>query len=202
MNPTGESESSHAVKASSASSDHIKENAQNLGEAAPASPSKAPTGKASDESTETVRPIRVKGGTEGRISAKSQTDAPAPEIAGIASTQNGAGLSNLVDSGSGPAPVLQAMSVSQGVSQGLILKKVSPTYPANAVRMRIEGQVELLATVSRKGDISAIKVLSGDPNLTRAAVDAVKQWKYKPYLLDGAPVEIQTQITVNFRLPR
>jgi protein TonB len=47
-----------------------------------------------------------------------------------------------------------------------------------------------------------VKILSGDPTLARAAVDAVKQWKYKPYLLDGNPVEIQTQVTVNFKLPR
>ena len=68
--------------------------------------------------------------------------------------------------------------------------------------MGIEGSVQLLATISKKGDISAVKVLSGDPSLARAAVDAVKQWKYKPYLLDGVPVEIQTQVTVNFKLPR
>jgi periplasmic protein TonB len=141
----------------------------------------------------------VKSGTG---QAKPPADAPAPEIAGIPTAQDGAGLPNLVNSSAEPAPVLAAMSVSQGVSQGLIIKKVSPSYPANALRLRIEGQVELLATVSKKGDISAIKVLSGDPNLTRAAVDAVRQWKYKPYLLDGAPVEIQTQVTVNFKLPR
>jgi protein TonB len=68
--------------------------------------------------------------------------------------------------------------------------------------MRIEGSVQLLATISKTGDISAVKVLSGDQTLARAAVDAVKQWKYKPYLLDGSPVEIQTQVTVNFKLPR
>jgi protein TonB len=101
-----------------------------------------------------------------------------------------------------PTPVLQTMSVSQGVSQGLVIKKTSPSYPPNALRMRIEGSVQLLATISKTGDISAVKVLSGDQTLARAAVDAVKQWKYKPYLLDGSPVEIQTQVTVNFKLPR
>ncbi len=68
--------------------------------------------------------------------------------------------------------------------------------------MRVEGSVQLLATVSKNGDISAVKIVSGDANLARAAADAVKQWKYKPYLLDGNPVEIQTQVTVNFKLPR
>ncbi|HEY1660480.1 MAG TPA: TonB family protein [Candidatus Sulfotelmatobacter sp.] len=202
VNAAAESESSNVVKTSAAPSDHGKESPQAHVDAVSASAFKASPVKSSDESAETVHPIMVKGGTEARISAKSQTDTAAPEIAGIATAQSGAGLSNLVSSSDEPAPVLQAMSVSQGVSQGLIIKKISPSYPANAERMRIEGQVELLATVSRKGDISAVKVLRGDPNLTRAAVDAVKQWKYKPYLLDGVPVEIQTQVTVNFKLPR
>ena len=68
--------------------------------------------------------------------------------------------------------------------------------------MRIEGSVELMATISKTGDISHVKVLSGDSQLSRAASDAVKQWKYKPYLLNGEPVEIQTQVTINFKLPR
>ena len=84
----------------------------------------------------------------------------------------------------------------------MAIKKTQPSYPANALRMGIEGSVQLMATISKKGDISAVKVLSGDPSLAHAAVDAVKQWKYKPYLLDGVPVEIQTQVTVNFKLPR
>jgi protein TonB len=62
--------------------------------------------------------------------------------------------------------------------------------------------VELLATISKDGNISTVKTLSGDAQLSHAAVEAVKQWKYKPYLLNGEPVEIQTQITVKFKLPR
>ena len=112
-------------------------------------------------------------------------------------------MSNLIGSeGNAPKPVLQTVNVSQGVSQGLILKRVQPTYPPTALRMRVEGAVQLMATISKTGDITAVKVLSGEPLLTRAATDAVKQWKYKPYLLNGEPVEIQTQITVNFKLPR
>jgi len=67
--------------------------------------------------------------------------------------------------------------------------------------MRIEGRVDLMATISKEGNITQVKVLSGDGQLSKAAVDAVKQWKYKPYLLNGEPVEIQTQVTVNFKLP-
>jgi protein TonB len=130
-------------------------------------------------------------------------DAPvAPSMAGIAPAGNGDGLPNLMDSHSkAPTPVLQTLSVSQGVSQGLLVKKVQPKYPANSLRLRVEGAVQLLATISKAGDIAAVKVISGDPQLARAAADAVKQWKYKPYLLNGLPVEIQTQVTVNFKLP-
>ena len=99
-------------------------------------------------------------------------------------------------------PTLQTINISQGVSQGLLIKKVSPSYPSNALRMQIEGSVQLLATVSKEGNITQVKVLSGDAQLTRAATDAVKQWKYKPYLLNGEPVDIQTQVTINFRLPK
>jgi len=104
--------------------------------------------------------------------------------------------------GTAPKPVLQSVNVSQGVSQGLLYKKVAPVYPSGALGMHIEGAVELQATISKTGDISKIKVLSGDPQLSKAASDAVKQWKYKPYLLNGEPVEITTQVTINFKLPK
>jgi TonB family protein len=200
-NSTAQTESNTVAETPHSSSGHAKEGLETHSDADSGPAYKAAPDKSSDESTETVHPITVKRGTEATRPAKSQTVAP-PEIAGIGTAQNSTGLSTLVSSSSEPAPVLEAMRVSQGVSQGLIIKKVSPAYPSNAVRLRIEGKVELLATVSKKGDISAIKVLSGDATLTRAAVDAVKQWKYKPYLLDGSPVEIQTQVTVNFKLPR
>jgi len=128
-------------------------------------------------------------------------DAAAPSLAAIAPT-NGGPLPNLTGGTGVTRPVLQTLSVSQGVSQGLLIKKPQPTYPSSALRMRLEGSVQLLATISKEGDISAVKVLSGNTNLANAAVDAVKQWKYKPYLLNGEPVEIQTQVTVNFKLPR
>jgi protein TonB len=108
----------------------------------------------------------------------------------------------MMGSGKASAPVLQDLHVSQGVSRGLLVKEIAPAYPAMAKQMRVEGAVELLATVSKNGDISAVKVLSGDAQLSHAAVDAVKQWKYKPYLLNGEPVEIQTQVSVKFKLPR
>jgi TonB family protein len=127
-------------------------------------------------------------------------DAPAPSLSGIAPADNGRSIPNLM--GGATTPVLQTLNVSQGVSRGLLVKQPQPVYPASALRMHVEGAVELMATVSKNGGISSVKTLKGDPSLARAAADAVKQWKYKPYLLNGEPVEIQTQITVNFKLPR
>jgi len=154
------------------------------------------------ELTEEAEPIVIKN-NPSRPVAKSHviSDAPAPPSMTIAPAGDG-GLPNLMDSPSNaPTPVLQTLSVSQGVSQGLLVKKVQPKYPPNALHMRVEGAVQLMATISKDGDISVVKILSGEPQLAHAALDAVKQWKYKPYLLNGEPVEIQTQITVNFKLP-
>jgi TonB family protein len=100
-----------------------------------------------------------------------------------------------------PRAVPGTLQVSQGVSQGLIIKKIAPMYPTGALQLRKQGAVELLATVSKDGAITKVKVLSGDSILARAAVDAVRQWKYRPFLLNAEPVQIETQITINFKLP-
>ena len=100
-----------------------------------------------------------------------------------------------------PQPAPQKLKVSQGVSQGLLIKSAPPVYPALARQMRLQGDVELLASIGQDGSITDVKQLSGDSVLSRAAVEAVKQWKYKPYYLGDQPVAIQTQITVKFRLP-
>ena len=100
-----------------------------------------------------------------------------------------------------PKPAPQVVKVSQGVMEGLVVKRVQPRYPTQALQMRIQGAVQLQATISKTGDITNLKVVSGDSILGRAAQEAVKEWKYKPYYLNGDPVEIQTQILVNFKLP-
>ena len=81
------------------------------------------------------------------------------------------------------------------------MKKVQPVYPQNALRLRLQGTVEIAATISKTGDVINVKQIGGDQYLGRAAETAVRQWKYKPYMLDGRPVEIQTQISVEFKLP-
>jgi periplasmic protein TonB len=100
-----------------------------------------------------------------------------------------------------PKPSPQALRVSQGVMEGLVLKRVQPRYPTQALQMRIQGPVQLQATITKNGDIANLKVVSGDAVLAHAAQEAVRQWKYKPYYLNGEPVQIETQILVNFKLP-
>jgi len=127
---------------------------------------------------------------------------PAPAPLSIASAPNDQALTSIVAAPVHvPNPVKETLKVSQGVSQGLLVKRVQPVYPPQARQMHLEGTVQLLASIHKDGSISGIKQLSGDTILGRAAIDAVRQWKYKPYFLNGEPVEIQTQITVNFKLP-
>jgi protein TonB len=94
----------------------------------------------------------------------------------------------------------QRVRVSQGVTQGLLIRKVQPNYPPLARQARIQGQVLLAAEISKDGTIENLHLISGHPMLAPAAIEAVKQWKYKPYILNGEPVEVETQITVNFTL--
>jgi len=90
--------------------------------------------------------------------------------------------------------------VSSGVSTGLLVRKVPPVYPPLARQARIQGVVVLQAQISKDGTIQNLQLISGHPMLAPAAIDAVKQWKYKPYLLNGEPVEVDTQVQVNFTL--
>jgi protein TonB len=94
----------------------------------------------------------------------------------------------------------QRVRVSQGVSQGLLIKKIQPPYPPLARQARIQGQVVLQAEISKDGSIQNLRLISGHPMLAPSAIEAVKQWRYKPYYLNGEPVEVETQITVIFSL--
>jgi len=86
------------------------------------------------------------------------------------------------------------------VSAARLVYQVKPEYPALARMARIEGDVEFEAVISKAGTIEELQALKGHPLLVKAALDAVRQWRYQPTLLDGEPVEVLTEITVNFRL--
>lgn len=150
--------------------------------------------------------LMVKNGssTQPKPEPEAQESVQAPAVTSIGSGATTRALSGIVNTNAINAEKApqQKLRISQGVSQGLIIKRVQPVYPPQARQMHLEGTVELQANIAESGSISSVKQLSGDRMiLGRAAMDAVRQWKYKPYYLNGQPVEVETQITVNFKLP-
>lgn len=104
--------------------------------------------------------------------------------------------------GPGPAllPALPKPSGSRTsvVMEGNLIHRVEPQYPAIARQIHLEGAVVLKAMISKEGNIEQLEVASGPGLLAVAAKEAVRQWKYRPYFLNGQPIEVETQITVNF----
>jgi protein TonB len=101
-----------------------------------------------------------------------------------------------------PAPrptVVRAIRTST-MQEGSILHRVQPAYPPLARSARIQGTVVLAAVISKAGVIQDLRVISGHPMLVKAALDAVSEWRYRPYILNNEPVEVETQIMVNFTL--
>jgi TonB family protein len=101
-------------------------------------------------------------------------------------------------SAGGEAP--QRVRVSQGVSTGLLVYRVQPVYPEKARRAYIQGTVLLQAVISKEGRIVDLKLISGPKELAPSAIGAVQQWRYRPYMLMGKPVEVETTVQVNFQL--
>jgi protein TonB len=94
----------------------------------------------------------------------------------------------------------KTVTVSAGVAGGLLVQRTAPVYPPIAKTARVTGTVVLKATISKTGIIENLRVVSGPPMLTQAAVDAVRTWRYKPYKLNNDPVEIETTVNVIFTL--
>lgn len=86
--------------------------------------------------------------------------------------------------------------------EGHLIHRVDPTYPQIARTARVEGSVVIAAVIGTDGSVQKLQVLSGNPLLVPAARDAVAQWRYRPYILNGSPIEVDTQVTVNFILSR
>jgi periplasmic protein TonB len=98
-----------------------------------------------------------------------------------------------------PKPTAHPPRISH-MMEGNLIYKVQPIYPPPARAARVQGAVVLRAIISRTGAIENLQVTSGHPMLVRAAIDAVRQWRYRPYILNDEPVEVETQVTVNFSL--
>jgi TonB family protein len=98
------------------------------------------------------------------------------------------------------ADVSKRVTISQGVIAGLLIRKIQPVYPLEARQNQIQGRVVLRAVIGKDGRIKNLTPISGPKELFQTSIGAVQQWQYRPYLLKGEPVEVDTQITVNFEL--
>jgi periplasmic protein TonB len=144
-----------------------------------------------------------------KIQMIKEDEAPAPSagvtggvVGGVPGGSANGVIGGLVNSPAPPPKVAapQKVRVSQGVLDGQKTHDVQPTYPQMARIAHIQGDVVLQATISKGGSIENLRAVSGHPILIQAALDAVRQWKYKPYVLNGEPVEVETQITVKFHM--
>jgi periplasmic protein TonB len=123
----------------------------------------------------------------------------------LASNGSGPGSPDGIIHGLGTHPtVVQApvgpKRIPSVIAVGMLIHKVVPEYPVIARNVRLEGTVVLQATISKTGTIENLHVVSGPPLLQQASIDAVKQWQYRPYLLNGEPVEMETTVNVDFKL--
>jgi len=124
---------------------------------------------------------------------------------GIPGGQLGGVIGGIISATSNLAAVpklatVQRIRISQGVTKGLLIHRVEPVYPPLAKAARVQGEVLLKAVIDVNGNIQNLQLISGHPMLVPAAISAVQGWKYKPYLLNGQPVEVETMVTVIFSL--
>lgn len=154
-------------------------------------PTKIPEKVQMIKEEEAPPPVMASGGVVGGVPG------------GVPGGQMGGVIGGIISSTPVAVPKVatpQRVRVSQGVSQGLLIRKVQPVYPPLARQARIQGNVVLQAQISKQGTIENLQLISGHPMLAPSAIEAVKQWRYKPYFLNGEPVEVETQITVIFSL--
>jgi TonB family protein len=130
----------------------------------------------------------------GTRSSSAPNDEEIPQLA--ASSAEPTDLGNAL--ATTPALPQLGVPISQGIAGGVLVHKVRPVYPPEAMGMHVEGNVVIDAMVTTQGEVEELKLVSGDPRLARAAMDAVRKWRYTPYSLNGIPIPKQTRITVSF----
>ncbi len=157
-----------------------------------AQPAGAPSQSTANTATEsqTAAPVTSQTPSLETLKASTSTTAASPSP----------GTPGPADDTANSSP--KALHLAPDVAAGLLIEKAEPVYPASALQQRIEGSVELQATIGKDGSASGLKVLSGKSPFASAAAAAVRQWKYKPYEVNGQPAEFQTEITVDFKLPQ
>jgi protein TonB len=181
-----------------------------IGRPAPETPAPKPRGGSVTSATNLATPRLVQPGHIPTV-IRMGGDDPAPQLPGgpgIGPTGLGPGMPDgILNAGAGtmpvapPAapPVVRAIRTSS-MLEGNLIRRVQPVYPPLARTARIQGSVVLYALISKAGTIENLRAQSGPPMLVPAAVDAVSQWRYRPYILNSEPIEVETQITVNFVL--
>jgi len=171
----------------------------------PTHPASGGSGLQAEQSSPAPGTLAPKKAEQSGNSTAPAVIAPALKKAGVKPARN----ASQANGESGPLDLLRGIprfsppkkvAVSSGVMAGNILVKTAPVYPAVAKAAKIQGTVVLQATISRTGSIVGLAVVSGPPLLQQAAMDAVGSWKYKPYLLNGEPVEVGTQVNIVFSL--
>jgi protein TonB len=142
-----------------------------------------------------VAPTRI----ASAIKKTSPGDEPPPAApAPVAFDDNSAIPGSVFNSGNKAKVAPHSVNISAGIAEGMIIRKTPPLYPRFAQEAHIGGKVVLKATITKQGNIEGVQVLSGPKILAPAAVDAVKTWKYRPYMLDNQPVAVETNITIVF----
>lgn len=157
-------------------------------------PSKIPRTIEMIKEEEAPPPMMATGGVVGGVPGGIPGGTAGGVIGSIISATNASNVPKFMP----VAP--QRVRISQGVTRGLLIHRVEPIYPPLARSARVQGDVILTAIINTNGEIENLQLVSGHPMLVPAALTAVRQWRYKPYLLNGAPVEVETQITVIFTL--
>jgi protein TonB len=133
-----------------------------------------------------------------------ETGPPGPDVVGPPGDPNAVWKTL---AGTGPVPVLHPPTPSRvirtsSMMEGSLIHRVQPQYPAIAKQLYIQGAVVVNAVIGRDGRIEQAQVVRGQALLDKAVLDAVRQWQYRPYYLNGEPIEVETQITINFVLER
>jgi len=157
-------------------------------------PSKIPQKIQMIKEEEAPPPMPATGGVVGGVPGGIPGGQLGGVIGGIVNSTSLASVPKFV------AATPQRVRISQGVTKGLLIQKLEPSYPPLARAARVQGEVILSAVIDTNGEIKNLQLVSGHPMLVPSAIAAVRQWRYKPYLLNGQPVEVETTITVIFAL--
>ena len=142
-------------------------------------------------------PVDTTGGVVGGVPGGVAGGVPGGALSEVGSTRSVPVLAKTLE----PTPV-KRMRIASRVAEANLIHDVAPQYPPEAGRARVEGTVVLMAVIGKDGSVQDVRVESGLPLLAQAAIDAVKQWRYRPYLLNGEPVEVDSRITINFTLSK